>query len=498
MQPESGGKARSRSGALAPRWRTAPGAPWFTLRWRAVLGGIALVAALGGCALTREPVGVPQLPLPEAMPAVAGDTVDLPNPWWALFGDDTLDALVREALANNADLAIAAGRVAEARALAGVARADQLPSVGLEAGAWRGRDSRDLSAAPPGSDATYETYVVRATVAYEADLWGRYAHASGAARERLLATQFGRDALRLSLTGETARAYFALAAAIAQFEQARRTLASREESLRLERLRFEGGESDEITFQRVVAETGQARALMHEFELAVGQRQNVLGVLLGRSPRDIVDVRILPQALPGQDAVPLLPAALPSAVLTRRPDVLAAEARIAAAAGDVGVARAALLPGITLTGAYGSASLELGDLLTTPTDLWSVAATVLQPVFQGGRLRAGVARARAVQEQSRAEYARTVQSAFREVLDGLQGQESLRVAEAARAGQVAALRRATELAELRYREGEVGYLDLLDVRRGLFAAEIELIAARRAALANTVDLALALGGPVDP
>jgi outer membrane protein TolC len=192
--------------------------------------------------------------------------------------------------------------------------------------------------------------------------------------------------------------------------------------------------------------------------------------------------------------VPRLPAGLPADVLARRPDVRAAEARIAAAAGDVGAARAALLPGISLTGAYGSASTELDDLFTNPADAWSVTGALLQPIFQGGRLRSNVARTRALQQQRRADYAGTVQRAFREVLDGLQGQDSLRAAEAARATQVASLRRATELAELRYSEGEIAYLELLDVRRGLFAAEIELIAARRAALANTVDLALALGG----
>ena len=152
-----------------------------------------------------------------------------------------------------------------------------------------------------GDEATRTDYVVRGVVAYEVDLWGRYAHASDAARERLLATEFDRDALWLSLTGETARAYFALAAAIGQYEQARATLASREESLRIEKLRFDGGESDELTFRRVEAEAAQARALMREFEFAVEQRQNVLGVLLGRAPRDLAGQRILPRRAAGAD-----------------------------------------------------------------------------------------------------------------------------------------------------------------------------------------------------
>ena len=454
----------------------------------------AFASVLGGCALTREPVNTPRLPLPDALPAVDGATADLPSPWWTIFADDTLDALVREALASNTDLQAAAARVAEARALAGIAGADRWPTLDLEAGATRSRESRLTSPPSEGDEATRTDYVVRGVVAYEVDLWGRFAHSSDAARERLLATEFDRDALWLSLTGETARAYFALAAAIGQYEQARATLASREESLRIEKLRFDGGESDELTFRRVEAEAAQARALMREFEFAVEQRQNVLGVLLGRAPRDLTGQRILPRELPMQTAVPLLPAGLPADVLARRPDIRAAEAQIAAAAGDVGAARAALLPGIRLTGSYGSASLELDDLFTNPADIWSVSGALLQPIFQGGRLRSNVARTRALQEQRRADYAGTVQRAFREVLDGLQGQDSLRAVESARATQVASLRRATDLAELRYAEGEIAYLELLDVRRGLFAAEIELISARRAALANTVDLALALGG----
>ena len=456
--------------------------------------GVLCAVILSGCALTREPVDTPRLPLPDALPAVEGATADLPSPWWTLFADDTLDALIREALEYNVDLQAATARIAEARALAGIARADRLPGLDLEAGVTRGRESELANPGLPGANGTRTDYAVRGVVAYEVDLWGRYAHASEAARLRLFASEFERDGLRLSLTGETARAYFALAAAIGQFEQARATLGSREESLRIERLRFDGGESDELTFRRVEAEAEQARALMREFEFAVEQRQNVLGVLIGRTPRDLTGERILPRALPVQTAVPRLPAGLPADVLARRPDVRAAEAQIAAAAGDVGAARAALLPGISLTGAYGSASTELDDLFSNPADVWSVTGALLQPIFQGGRLRSNVARTRALQQQRRAEYAGTVQRAFREVLDGLQGQDSLRAVETARAAQVASLRRATELAELRYAEGEIAYLELLDVRRGLFAAEIELIAARRAALANTVDLALALGG----
>ena len=196
--------------------------------------------------------------------------------------------MIREALTHNTDVTAAAARVAEARALAQIAGADRLPSLDLEAGATRARNSvlfaPDLE--PDGS--IQNEFVVRGAVRYEVDLWGRYAHASEAARARLLASEFERDALRLSITGETARAYFSLAAAIGQYVQARETLVNREESLRIERLRFEGGESEEITFRRVEAEVASTRAVLHAYELEVEQRENVLAVLLGRTPVDIV------------------------------------------------------------------------------------------------------------------------------------------------------------------------------------------------------------------
>ena len=452
---------------------------------------VALVLLLAGCALTRTDPEKPELPLPESLPASGQALPALPAPWWQVFEDPALDALIREALERNPDIEIAAARVAEARAIADSARADRLPAVGLEAGVERSRESV-LTLPFPGARTTQTAYYVQGSVRYELDLWGRYAHASEAARARLLASELDREALRLSLSGEVARAWYALKAANEQLENARASLANREESLRIERIREEGGESDEFTLKRVQAEVAATRTAEQQFELEVARRANALAVLLGRSPREMVDGRILPVGELPEEA-PQLPAGLPSSVLERRPDIRAAEAELEAAAADVGVAKADLFPRISLTGLFGWASLELDDLFSAPAETWSAAAALAQPLFEGGRRIAAVDRAAALKLQRRAEYARTVQEAFGEVLDALEGQRNLGAIEISASERADALMRATELAELRYREGDIAYLELLDVRRDLFQSEIDLVAARRDALANAVDLALALG-----
>jgi multidrug efflux system outer membrane protein len=467
---------------------------------RLVLLLSAAAAALSGCAFTKVDPDKPELMLPEALPSgqptAGGDavspTASLPDPWWQIFDDPLLDALIREALDRNADVDVAAARVAQARADVSVARGDRLPALDVRAGASRSRESV-IRQPVPGARVTSNEYYAAGGVSYELDLWGRYLRASEAARARLLASELDRETVMLSLSGEVARAYYALRASTSQLERAQETLENREESLRIERIREEGGESDEFTMRRVEAEVEAARTSAHAFELDQARRANALAVLLGRHPREMVENRV---ALPGElsTTVPTLPPGLPSAVLERRPDIRAAEAQLEAAAADTGAAKAALFPSISLTGAFGWASIELEDLFSAPNEEWSAAASLLQPIFRGGSLRAGVRRADAVREERRAEYARTVQVAFQEVLDALQGQSSLRSIEASATVQARALERATELAELRYAEGDISYLELLDVRRDYFQTQIDLISSRRDALANTVDLALALGG----
>jgi outer membrane protein, multidrug efflux system len=454
---------------------------------------VALAAALGGCFVSKVDIDKPELPLPQALPAATAADAQLPDPWWRIFDDATLDRLVDEALTHNPDAAVAAARVAQARALLRMANGERLPALDLEGSATRTKDSVLTPQFQQGFDRYRTSYTVQGVVRYEIDLWGKYARASEAARARLVNSEFGREATKLSLTGEVARNYFGLIAAAGQLARGRDTLATREESLQLEKLRLDAGESDEFTFKRAEADAAATRKSVHQLEFEVVQRTNALGTLLGRSPKDLVESAISLQgaSLPGAVA---LPAGLPSSILARRPDISAAEASLHEAAADIGAARTELFPSISLTGVFGSISAELSDLFTDPAEAWSAIGDVVQPLFQGGRGRANIDRTHAIAEQRKAEYARTVQVAFREVLDSLSGQALIASVRDANAAQVGALTRATELAELRYGQGDIAYLELLDVRRGLFQAEIELVAAQRDVLLNSVDLALALGG----
>jgi multidrug efflux system outer membrane protein len=452
---------------------------------------VLAAVALSGCIVSKVDPQKPDLPLPNALPAVEREAVDLPNPWWKLFGDPVLDALMEEALDHNTDVAVAAARVAQARALLRSANADRLPWLDLQGQANRAKSSEEVTF--PGAERIQTTYTVQGIVSFELDFWGRYQRASESARAQLLSTEYGREATKLALTGDVARGYFALIAAAEQLARGRDTLATREESLRLEKLRLDAGESDEFTYRRAEADTEATRTSVYQLELEVALRESALALLLGRSPKDLVERAILTSDVELPTPV-ALPEALPSTILQRRPDIGAAEQALNASAADIGVARAALFPSISLTGAFGSVSRELSNLFTESSEAWSASGGLFQPLFEGGRLRANVSRAEAVREQRKAEYARTVQQAFREVLDALNGQRLIESVRTSSSAQVSALSRATELAELRYQQGDIAYLELLDVRRGLYQAQINLVAAHRDSLLNTVDLALAMGG----
>ncbi len=451
---------------------------------------LALSLALGGCTALGPDYARPALDVPAAQAPVG----PIDAQWWTAFADPALDGLIDEAFAANQDLVQAAARVAEARAAFGIVDADRMPQLGVRADATRTRLS-ESGLTPVLEERTVDLGSAQLMASYELDLWGKLARASEAARAELLASEAARDTVRLSLVAMVARSYFELRALDAQLEVARRTLASRNETAALQRKRYEGGSASELEVRQAQAEALDAAARVPQLEQQLALTEHVLGVLLGRSPRALVEERIARgTAIEALRAPPALPAGLPADLLERRPDLREAEQRLVAANARIGQAKAAWFPSITLTGNLGSESRALADLFGGSAGTWSLAAGLVQPLFDGGRIDAGIAAAEARTAQAEAGYRKAVQIAFRETLDALVASRTTGEQYQARAERVTALEQALSLAWKRYEAGYSAYLDVLDAQRNLFQAELDRITAQRERLGAAVSVYQALGG----
>jgi multidrug efflux system outer membrane protein len=448
------------------------------------------LAALASCVVGPD-YERPALELP-ADAAAALPATPLPERWWLVFRDPVLERLVDEALAANRDLAAAAARIEQARALAAIARADQLPVIGLDAQRSRDRASeRGAFPLPPDAIET-NTYRAVVRVSWELDFWGKYARASEAARADLLAAEANRDAVRATLIAEVARGHFALQALDEARRVTLRTLEGRRVAADLFQRRLEAGVVSELELRQIEAEVRAAEAAMPAIDRDRTRQEGALAVLLGRSPRDVFDPRIERGSALAPERVEV-PAGLSSEIMRRRPDIREAEARLMAANARIGVARAAFYPSISLTGFLGGESQALSDLFTGPANTWSLAAGLLQPIYLGGQIQAGVDLADARTKEALAHYERTVAQAFKEARDAILLQSTAREALAARQAQEAALAKALELAKLRYEGGLTGLLDALDAEGKLLVVRLEAIAADRERRNAVVDLYLALG-----
>jgi NodT family efflux transporter outer membrane factor (OMF) lipoprotein len=401
--------------------------------------------------------------------------------WWRRFDDPVLTTLVEQALANNVDLAVAATRIAEARANERLARSALGPSLTASASV---AESRTLSSTGVGIDAFGGQPGVQA--AYEVDLFGRLATLSRAARADLLATQAARDTTALSVAATTASGYITLRALDARLQATRDTLFARDEALRLAQRRALTGYTSLLELRQAEAEFQAAAQLVPQVELAISRQENALRVLTGAVPGPIARGRAL-AAL----TLPAIPAELPADLLRRRPDLAAAEYRLASADLSLSAARALFLPRINLAG---SAGLALSTLLPDPVTLFSIGGSVLAPIFDSGRIRAGAEGAAARRDAAAFAYRGTALTAFREVDDSLAGVR--------RAGeqvedvtlQREAVAQALTLARNRYRAGYASYIEQLDAQRGLLTADLALIQARTDRLTALVTLYQALGG----
>ena len=408
-------------------------------------------------------------------------------PWQDYFAEPRLRQLIETALANNRDLRVAVLNIEQARATFQVRRADQFPGVGLAANASR------APAAGTG-DLTNSFSVGLAISAWEIDFFGRIASLKEQALAQYLATEEGRNAAQVSLVAAVANGWLNLLADEELLDLSRQTLASREESVRLTRMRLDAGVASELDFRQADSLTQAARATLAQQQRQRALDENALALLLGQALPDDIRASLTGSRLANAPAMAPLPAGLPSELLTRRPDIRQAEQQLIAANANIGAARAAFFPRISLTTQAGTASGELSGLFKSGSWGFSIAPSLLLPIFDAGRNQANLDSAQAGRGIAIAQYEKAIQTAFREVSDALAGQATL--GEQAQAQQLQAEAEAArlQLADLRYRNGVSSYLDLLDAQRSLFATQQAVVQVRLAQLQNQVALYKALGG----
>ncbi len=413
--------------------------------------------------------------------------------WWDVFQDDQLQELIRTALEQNLDLRIAAARMLEAQAQLGITRADQFPTVDAGAGASRTRVARSVVPFPLEPHQIND-FQLTAGAAWEIDFWGKYRRATEAARASLLASEWGRRAVATSLVSQVASAYFEMRAFDRQIDVATRTLASRRESLRLTEVAANGGATSLIDVRQAEQLVFNAAATISDLERQVTQQENYISVLLGRNPSDVPRGAALEQ----QAHLPEVPTGLPAALIERRPDIRQAEQLLIAANANIGVAKTAFFPQISLTGSGGVQSAALSDLFTKPAGLWFIGAGLTQPIFNAGRTRSRVALSKAQQEEALLAYQQTIQQSLRDVSDALVGYRKDREF---REQQVLLNRAATDarrLADIRYRGGATSYLEVLDSDTRMFSAELGVTDAELRELLSLVRVYRALGGGWQP
>lgn len=455
---------------------------------------ILLLAVLLGACSTQPKYERPPVELP-AQWKESGARFAEDGRWWRIYEDPSLEKILEEALQHNADLVIAAARVDEARAILGETRSGLSPQVDAQGSASRQRLSQETATSFPGMPREFSSYRATVNVSYELDLFGRLRSGVAAARAELEASEASRDAVRLALAAEVAKSYYALRSFEQQVALTGQTLKLREESLALQRKRKDAGVISEFELRQLEAEAAAARAQLPPLEREREREAAALAVLLGRTPAQVFhdDIRTNPSV--GEALAPaVLPSGMPSELLLRRPDLVAAERGLAAANARVAIARSEMFPSIALTAALGVESASLSNLFTSTAGLWTVAAAMTQPIFAGGRLEARTEAAQARERAALAQYQQAIRSAFGEVRTALVAQGRARESYEAESTRAAALEDTLRLARLRYQSGVASQLDVIDAERQLLAARVARIDALRAQRAAVADLFRALGG----
>lgn len=461
---------------------------------------LTLTVVLAGCAVgpnyKRPSVDVPAVyrqpaadttAAPTQASGVSGSTASLGDEkWWEVFQDEELQNLIRTALKNNYDVRIAAARVLQAGAQLGITRADQLPSLSV-GGSIAGQQSPRNGPIP-----SFQTTVgqVNAAGVWNLDFWGRYRRATEAARANLLATEWAQREVISTLVASVATDYFVLRQLDLELEISKRTLNSRRDSLQLVQTLEQHGVNSLLDVRQSEQLVFTAAAEVPDLERQITQQENAITILLGNNPGDIPRGLKLTE----EPHAPDVPVGLPSTLLARRPDILEAEQNLIAANAQIGVARAAYFPQISLTGEGGYQSSALTSLFTGPAGLWTLAASVSQPIFEGGRLKSNVRFTEAQKEQFLLTYKQTIQGAFRDVSNALTAYRKNREFRIEQEHLVNAARDAARLSEVRFKAGTTDYLEVLTNNTNSFSAELGLAQAEGNELTALVQLYQSLGG----
>ena len=406
--------------------------------------------------------------------------------WWEVFEDQELQGLIRTALKNNYDVRIAATRVLEAQAQLGITRADQLPA--LSAGG-NVTSVRNPKVGPiPGYEITQGQ--LNASASWNVDFWGRYRRATEAARAILVANEWAQKEVMATLVANVASSYFQLRQLDLELEISKRTLGSRQDSLGLTKTLEEHGINSLLDVRQSEQLVYTAAAEVPDLERQIAQEENAISILLGNNPGDIPRGLKLTE----QPHAPEVPVGLPSSLLERRPDIREAEENLIAANAEIGVARAAYFPQISLTGTAGYESAALTNLFTGPAGIWTLVGNVTQPIFEGGRLKSNVRLAEAQHEQLLLTYQQAIQGAFRDVSNALIAYRKFREFRIQQQHLVESAQDAARLSETRFKAGTTDYLEVLTNETNSFSAELALAQAQGNELNALVELYQALGG----
>jgi multidrug efflux system outer membrane protein len=457
----------------------------------ALLGILAVLVLEAGCMMgpkyKRPTVDVPQEYRAPA-PQQAAQASSLGNEeWWQVYQDPVLTQLIHTAIAQNYDVRIAAARVLEAQAQVGITRANQLPSASVGADIFSQQNAKVSNLFPAYQVNGGE---LNLSVIWNLDFWGKYRRQTEAARAQLLASEWGQRAVLSSLVANVATAYFQLRALDSELEISQRTLGSRQQSLQLTQTLESHGGASGLDVSQAEQLVYTASETIPDLERQIQQQENLLSVLLGENPQSIS--RGL--ALTEQPVPQNVPAGLPSELLERRPDVRQVEENMVAANAQIGVAKASFFPTLSLTGTGGLESNALNHFISQPSEMWSAAAGVTQPVFQGGALRSGLRLARANWQEAMLSYKQTVQNALEQVSNSLVASRKNREFREQQELLTQAAQQTDQLSEVLYKNGGASYLQVLTSETNYFSAELNLVQAQLNERLALVELYQSLGG----